>query len=423
MLAGLPSVVLRREEERQPAPRVEDGSAPAALPSGVARSMWSGVAGRALRHDSALAGLLLVAGLAFALLGRDAVAGPPAPPWAGVDVRVLGSTVALLLAVALRRRLPVVAVLAAIVGFAVVGDASLDSLAVVVVAALWVALSGVATYARWATVVFEMLAAGAALLVTAAVAGQAVTVGTVLILLVPIGIGLVNRAVQRGRRSRGVRAQRRSWEQERQAVAQERVRIARELHDVAAHHVSAIVVSAGAALRVLDRDPEVARRTLALVAESARRTSEAMERMLGTSTAAGPDDALPARPGLGHLQELVDHFGRIGCRAGLRVEGDLAAVPPDAALSAFRIVEEGLTNAVKHGGAVGVEVRVARTAAGLDVAVDDPGPPGGARPVQVEGSGQGLIGMAERVALFDGTLSCGPAPAGGWSVRASIPLR
>lgn len=235
---------------------------------------------------------------------------------------------------------------------------------------------------------------------------------------VPVLAGVVVRVGAQRRRSRGLTARRRSWDEERQAVDRERARIARDLHDVVAHHLSGIVVSAGAAARVLDRDPAAAREALDVVAESAGRTTDAMQAMLVALTESG--DAAPVgRPGLNDLDELTDHFTRLGCRVRVRTDGDLSTVPPDAGLSAFRIVQECLTNALKHGGASAVDVRIARTSAGLDLAVDDDGTAAGA---PLPGSGSGLIGMAERVAVFGGTFSCGPTPRGGWSVRASLPL-
>jgi signal transduction histidine kinase len=234
----------------------------------------------------------------------------------------------------------------------------------------------------------------------------------------PVLTGVVVRLGAHRWRSRGLAAQRRSWDEERQAVDRERARIARDLHDVVAHHVSGIVVSAGAAARMLDRDPAAARETLGVVAESARRTTDAMQAMLGAL--AGSGDAEPdARPGLDDLDDLVDHFARVGCRVRVRTDGELATVTPDAGLSAFRIVQECLTNALKHGGAGAVDVRIARTSAALELAVDDDG---SAAAAAVPGSGNGLIGMAERVAVFGGSFTCGPTPQGGWSVRASLPL-
>jgi signal transduction histidine kinase len=285
--------------------------------------------------------------------------------------------------------------------------------------------------AAWLAILYRLgaHASGVVIALTAALT-LAVEIGGVLwagvtspgtdaaIFVVPLLTGVVVRVGAHRWRSRGLAAQRRSWDEERQAVDRERARIARDLHDVVAHHVSGIVVSAGAAERVLDRDPAAARETLGVVAESARRTTDAMQAMLGALSGSG--DAAPvSQPALDDLVDLVDHFVRLGCRIRVRTDGDLATVTPDAGLSAFRIVQECLTNALKHGGAGSVDVRIARTSAGLELAVVDDGTAAGA---PVPGSGNGLIGMAERVAVFGGTFTCGPTPQGGWSVRASLPL-
>jgi signal transduction histidine kinase len=181
--------------------------------------------------------------------------------------------------------------------------------------------------------------------------------------------------------------------------------------------VSGIVVSAGAVLRVADTGPAAARATLGTIAGSSRRATAAMRTLLGTL-----DDGQEAAPaGLGDLAELVEHARQTGCRVVLETGGDLGSVPADVGLSAYRIVQEGLTNALKHGGADDVTVRLQRTPTGLDIGVDDSGA-GSAVPASVPVSGHGLVGMAERVALLGGALDHGPARDGGWSVRASLPL-
>jgi signal transduction histidine kinase len=277
-----------------------------------------------------------------------------------------------------------------------------------------------------------------AVLLWSAAAGAAITAFGVVVLgetfvwedvigiAVPVAVGATVRWARQRRRRRELAAQRRDWEDERRAVEQERVRMARELHDVVAHHVSGIVVSGGAALRILDRDPDAVRETLRTIAESASRTTEAMHRMImnGEDGAdVGPDGGPDgAQPGLPDLQELVERFTRTGCAIELHQTGDLGAVPSDAGLSAYRIVQECLTNSLKHAGPVGVTVRVHRGADHLVVRVDDAGARADAPRAGLHGTGQGLVGMAERVAIFGGTLVYGPRLGGGWSVHASLPL-
>ena len=237
-----------------------------------------------------------------------------------------------------------------------------------------------------------------------------------------MAVGAAERWIRVRRRRRELAARRREWDDERRAVEQERARIARELHDVVAHHVSGIVVSGGAALRILDRDPDTVRDTLRTIAESAGRTTEAMHRMI-TNGEDGADIA-PGRtqPGLRDLHELVERFTGTGCSVEFHPSGDLGAVPPDAGLSVYRIVQECLTNSLKHAGPVAVTVRLHRDADHLVVRVDDAGPGADVPLAPLHGTGQGLVGMGERVAIFDGTLAYGPRLGGGWSVRASLPL-
>jgi signal transduction histidine kinase len=237
-------------------------------------------------------------------------------------------------------------------------------------------------------------------------------------------VGAVVRRRHERELTRRVDAEQAAWEQEQQAVADERARIARELHDVVAHHVSSMVVSAGAAHRVFAADPEGARSCLAFVAQTATDTTEAMHRLLGVLVSSDGPPSAPAADGagLGDLDGLVERVRRAGCRVELRTGGDLAALPPDLDLSGYRIVQEALTNTLKHAGPVRVRVQVDRTPDALEIRVHDPGP---RRPLitgQGPGAGHGLVGMRERVALFGGNLTAGPTAEGGWAVDATLPI-
>jgi len=250
-------------------------------------------------------------------------------------------------------------------------------------------------------------------------------VGTTVLVGSAWAAGALVRRRRERERTRRVDAEQIAWEQEQQAVADERARIARELHDVVAHHVSSMVVSAGAAHRVFTADPEGARSCLAFVARTATDTTEAMHRLLGVLV---PSDGPPSAPaadgaGLGDLDGLVERVRRAGCRVELRAGGDLAALPPDLDLSGYRIVQEALTNTLKHAGPVPVTVQVDRTPDALEIRVRDRGPRRPSSTGQGSGAGQGLVGMRERVALFGGSLSAGPAADGGWAVGASLPIR
>lgn len=209
-------------------------------------------------------------------------------------------------------------------------------------------------------------------------------------------------------------------ERARQAVDEERMRIARELHDVVAHSMSVIAVQAGVAHHVIETRPELARQALGTIETTSRSALVELRRMLGLLRRHGDsDDSLAPAPGLEDLRALSTGFADAGLTVSIDVSGDASVVPRGVQLSAYRIVQESLTNALKHGGA-SATVHVASSADGVVVEVSDPGAPGGS-PASVSGAGQGLVGMRERVALFNGVLDAGPDPAGGFRVRAELP--
>jgi signal transduction histidine kinase len=229
----------------------------------------------------------------------------------------------------------------------------------------------------------------------------------------------------RRRRERAVelveRAERAEREQELLAQRQvqlERVRIARELHDVVAHSVSVMVIQAAAARRQLQSNPDAAEGVLHLVEQTGRDAMSEMRRMLGVLRNEGPDAELLPQPSLADLTTLVGSDVDLPVR--LVVSGDLCGVPAGVELSAYRVVQEALTNVRRHAGKVDhVEVSVERTADTLTIQVVDNGR--GAA-TGVTPAGFGLIGMRERVATYDGLLNAGPQPGGGWRVRATFPL-
>jgi signal transduction histidine kinase len=201
------------------------------------------------------------------------------------------------------------------------------------------------------------------------------------------------------------------------AVAVERGRIARELHDVVAHNVSMMVVQAGAAERVLSGDQPDVRRALAAIADTGRETVDEMRLVLGvlrSDEAAG----LSPQPGLRDLDQLVGNVRSAGLQVDLRVEGDRAPLSPGVDLSAYRIVQEALTNVVKHAGAATVEVTVRYARDCVQVEVCDDG-----RPQEVASAGgNGLIGMRERVAMLGGEFRAGARQNGGFAVFARLPI-
>jgi len=207
-------------------------------------------------------------------------------------------------------------------------------------------------------------------------------------------------------------------ERERAAVAEERARIARELHDVVAHSVSTIVVQAEAGEALLDREPERAREAFDSIRGSGRQALVELRRMLGLLRRDEDEVALVPQPSLQHLDVLVDHVRGVGLPVRVEIEGERRRLPPGVDLSAYRIVQEALTNALKHGGRASAVVRVRYSADDLELEVVDDGP----RASNGATGGHGLTGMRERVRLYGGELETGPRPDGGYAVRARLPV-
>jgi signal transduction histidine kinase len=205
----------------------------------------------------------------------------------------------------------------------------------------------------------------------------------------------------------------------REAVAAERARIAREMHDAVAHSVSVMVLQAGAAEQVLTTSPERARASLAAIQDTGREAIVELRRMLGLLR--DPQELAPLgpQPGVDQLEELLAHVRAAGLPVELTVEGRPRRLPPGIDRSAYRIVQEGLTNALKHAGPAHADVllRYGERAVELEVLDDGRGPCPGA------GGGFGLLGMHERAALYGGQLDGGARPGGGYALRARLPLQ
>jgi len=219
---------------------------------------------------------------------------------------------------------------------------------------------------------------------------------------------------------RAERLERERETEARAAVAEERARIAREMHDVVAHSLSVMVVQAEAAEAMIDTDPQRARRPLSAVQQTGRSALGELRRMLGVlREMAEEGPALAPQPGLAGLDALVEQVREAGLPVTLRVEGEPRPLPPGIDLSAYRIVQEGLTNALKHAGPARAEVVLSYGDDELALRVSDDGR--GHDP-DTDGAGHGLVGMRERVALYGGTLDAGPAPGGGYALAARLPL-
>jgi signal transduction histidine kinase len=210
------------------------------------------------------------------------------------------------------------------------------------------------------------------------------------------------------------------------AVELERARIARELHDVVTHNVSVMVIQAGAARKIMDADPEQAREALLAVETGGRAAMSELRQVMGllTTDAEGPGGDpsadLTPQPGLNRLETLVAGVRQSGMAVELTVTGRPRPVPPGVELAAYRVVQEALTNTVKHASGASAEVILEYSADQLRVEVADTG--GRPSASASTGNGRGLIGLRERLAVYGGTLHTGPRPRGGFRVTALVPL-
>ena len=220
-------------------------------------------------------------------------------------------------------------------------------------------------------------------------------------------------------------------ESERRATLAERLRIARELHDIVAHHLSVVVIQAQGAQRIADKDPARATAAMADVERTGRTALEEMRRLLGLlrtgeAAAAMPDGAYVPPLGLADVDDLAERLRRAGLDITVVRRGEAPEVPEDVGLTVYRIVQEALTNVLKHAGPAAVTVELALTheqgADQLGVTVTDDGRGASAALEAPPGAGRGTAGMRERVAVLGGRLSVGPQPGGGFRVHATIPL-
>jgi signal transduction histidine kinase len=237
--------------------------------------------------------------------------------------------------------------------------------------------------------------------------------------VITLGVMLLVRRVLGDRERRLALAEREREVAAREAVVAERARIARELHDAIAHNVSMMVVQAGAERRVLDEEQSSTREVLETVEEIGRGALTEMRRLVGMLRSDETDPLAP-QPGLDDLPQLVTQVREAGLPVELSIEGERRELPVGLELSAFRIVQEALTNALKHAGDARATVRVRYGPDSLELEIVDDG--AGAE-AQAEGGGHGLVGMRERVALYGGRFEADRRAAGGFTVRALLPIR
>ncbi len=214
--------------------------------------------------------------------------------------------------------------------------------------------------------------------------------------------------------ARAARTEQEIADQAARAVADERARIARELHDLVAHSMGVIVIQAQAGQRAVDVEPDTARAALAAIESSGRQGLAEMRRLLGLLTSRDDGSTTP-QPSLRGLDELVSQVRSAGVPVELETVGDLTGLPAGVDLAAYRIVQEALTNVLKHAGPATARVHVRRTGGVLEVEICDDG--SGARDPR---PGHGQVGMRERAALYGGAVDTGDLPGGGYRVRARL---
>jgi signal transduction histidine kinase len=234
------------------------------------------------------------------------------------------------------------------------------------------------------------------------------------------GFALRDRAAHaQAAEARAAHAEDEREENARRAVFKERVRIARELHDVVAHHVSMMGVQAGAARVVIDRDRDKAKEALSAIESSSREAVAELHQLLGFLRQVGDADDLAPQPGLNELPRLAASMHDSDLAVEVSVEGERRPLPATVDVSAYRIVQEALTNTLKHSAASRADVHLRYWPDELEVEIVDDGRPTGVAPSGP--GGLGLIGMRERAALHGGQLSAGPAAGGGFAVRVKLP--
>ena len=230
------------------------------------------------------------------------------------------------------------------------------------------------------------------------------------------------------RTQRSAALERSRTEELRRRASEDRLQMARDLHDIVAHNIAVINVQANTALHLMDRQPERARTALATINDVSRQALVELRSVLGVLRDVDSDGAAGAprapAPGLARLSDLVENAAAAGLAVRVEEDGQAAALPADVDLTAYRIIQEALTNSARHARGSAATVRLGYGDGALLVEVDDDGAPGqpGPAPVAANGSGRGIAGMTERAAALGGTLEAGPRPQGGFGVRARLPV-
>jgi signal transduction histidine kinase len=380
---------------------------------------------RPLLSDSVLAGVLLMASLCSMAVGPDYTAAR--------ELDALGTVLVVLgcLPLALRRAAPLPAL--AVVSVATSVATSLDFATGVLSVSVLVGVYTVAAYGRRGEARLALLLGAATFLATIPfVDGEVRATDLVAVVGVVLAAYAFGRSIGFRRaytaelELRAARMERARESDLRAVVAEERGRIARELHDVVAHAVSVMTVQASAAQRTIERNPAASREAMRAVEQTGRQALTDMRRIVGVLRSAGEQQGeLAPQPGVADLPALLDHVREAGLPVRLHVLGRPRELPSGIDLTIYRLVQESVTNALKHAGPTTADVTLTYAPQAVGVLVRDRGRGAASRLGQFGGGelrGHGLLGMRERVTLYGGSLRAGPAAGGGYEVDARIPV-
>ena len=397
--------------------------------------IWTWIQSHPLAADAALAVALLGAGLVSSDMTIDLFEVDPSVQPADKSAVAAGLS-AMVLPLALRRRAPLAVLVVSTAAFVTLGllvdSPSLEPSITAIAFSL--AIYSAAAHGRprlrnWACGICILAVVGLTWHMLGFFGPDVPVLWKVFTVLVNVSLGgalwALGAALGAGRRrskellERTVELAHEREENARRAVFAERVRIARELHDVVAHHVSMMGVQAGAARVVIGRDPVKSKEALASIERSSREAVLELHRLLGFLRQAGDPDELGPQPGLAQLPTLAATISDSELTVDVSVEGEQRPLPPTVDVSAYRIVQEALTNVLKHAGASHAGVHLRYWPGELELEIVDDGRGNGSR--SAAPGGLGLIGMRERAVLHGGELSAGSAAGGGFAVRARLP--
>jgi signal transduction histidine kinase len=370
------------------------------------------------QHDVLLAMVLVIGTVAEVATLGAVRSDDPVSPSMGQTVLALVSGLVLAASVAWRRRAPLAVLGAAIVAALLSLGAPLDAPVAVVVAIIVATYSvGAHTDGRGARIGAIGLVALIAIAVARDIEVDTDLADLALPILVVGGPWLAGLSI-RSRREREAALERARVEEASAAVSGERARIARELHDAVAHAIGVIVLQARGARRTMQHDPSAAMGAIDVIEATGTQALTEMRRLVGVLRQDEDGATLAPTPSLRHLDGLIERVRAAGLPVTLAIEGAPVELPPGIDLSAYRIVQEALTNSLAHAGPATASVTVRYGTDRLDLEIADTG----VGPTRRVADGNGLVGMRERVSLYDGSLETGARPGGGFLIVARLPL-